>query len=125
MIHPDNNTIRVIEGGGFIYWCAGCETHHVVYPAGSNPNGAQWKVESTNPLTLSPSVKHRFSKMTAKGKADYEKWVNDGMPKPCPESFESEDVLCHYFIRGGKIQYLNDCTHSLKGKTVDMVKMDD
>ena len=27
----------------------------------------------------------------------------------------------HCFIRDGKIQYLNDCTHSMAGKTVDMV----
>ena len=27
----------------------------------------------------------------------------------------------HLFIRDGKIQYLNDCTHELAGKTVDMV----
>lgn len=27
----------------------------------------------------------------------------------------------HLFIRDGKIQYLSDCTHSLAGKTVEMV----
>ena len=27
----------------------------------------------------------------------------------------------HLFIRDGNIQYLNDCTHELAGKTVDMV----
>ena len=27
----------------------------------------------------------------------------------------------HLFIRDGKIQYLNDCTHELAGKTVDMI----
>ena len=27
----------------------------------------------------------------------------------------------HLFIRDGKIQYLNDCTHELAGKTVNMV----
>ena len=29
---------------------------------------------------------------------------------------------CHIFVRGGKIQYLTDCTHKLAGQTVDMVK---
>ena len=32
---------------------------------------------------------------------------------------------CHTFIRGGQIQYLDDCTHHLKGKTVDMVPVPD
>ena len=27
---------------------------------------------------------------------------------------------CHSFIRDGKIQFLNDCTHALKGQTVEI-----
>ena len=27
---------------------------------------------------------------------------------------------CHSFIREGKIQFLDDCTHHLKGQTVEM-----
>jgi len=30
------------------------------------------------------------------------------------------NMRCHSFVRNGKIQYLNDCTHSLAGKIVDM-----
>ena len=29
--------------------------------------------------------------------------------------------ISHLFIREGKIIYLSDCTHELKGKTVDML----
>lgn len=29
-------------------------------------------------------------------------------------------LVCHLFITDGKIRYLNDCTHDLAGKTVDM-----
>lgn len=34
-----------------------------------------------------------------------------------------DDVLeiCHSFVTGGKIRYLNDCTHHLKGKTVELL----
>ncbi|WP_080839959.1 DUF6527 family protein [Cohnella massiliensis] len=28
--------------------------------------------------------------------------------------------ICHSFVRDGKIQYLNDCTHELKGQTVEL-----
>lgn len=28
--------------------------------------------------------------------------------------------ICHFFIKQGKIQFLNDCFHKLAGKTVDM-----
>lgn len=27
---------------------------------------------------------------------------------------------CHLFVREGKIQFLNDCWHELRGKTVEM-----
>lgn len=26
--------------------------------------------------------------------------------------------LCHFFIKDGKIQFLGDCTHELKGQTI-------
>ena len=31
-----------------------------------------------------------------------------------------EDKRCHSFVRNGEWQFLNDCTHSLAGKTVPM-----
>ena len=30
------------------------------------------------------------------------------------------DLVCHSFIRNGRIQYLGDCTHEMAGKTVDI-----
>jgi hypothetical protein len=35
------------------------------------------------------------------------------------------DVQCHLFLTDGKIQFLSDCSHNLKGQTVDMVDMED
>lgn len=32
---------------------------------------------------------------------------------------------CHSFIRDGKIEFLNDCTHELKGQTVDLPELPD
>lgn len=29
-----------------------------------------------------------------------------------------KELRCHSFVREGKIQFLNDCTHELKGQTV-------
>ena len=31
---------------------------------------------------------------------------------------------CHSFITDGKIQFLDDCFHSLKGQTIDMIDME-
>ena len=32
---------------------------------------------------------------------------------------------CHSFIRDGRIEFLNDCTHELKGQTVDLPEIPD
>lgn len=29
-------------------------------------------------------------------------------------------LVCHSFVSDGKIQFLNDCTHALAGKTVEL-----
>lgn len=36
------------------------------------------------------------------------------------EKLNMTPLVCHSFVRDGKIQFLNDCTHSLVGKTVDL-----
>jgi hypothetical protein len=33
-------------------------------------------------------------------------------------------TCCHFFIKDGKIQYLNDCTHGLAGRTVEIPDFD-
>lgn len=32
---------------------------------------------------------------------------------------------CHSFVTDGKIKYLDDCTHPLKGQTVDLPEIED
>lgn len=36
--------------------------------------------------------------------------------QPHPEG----DRICHSFVTAGRIQFLGDCTHDLKGKTVEL-----
>lgn len=35
-----------------------------------------------------------------------------------------KDYVCHLFVTDGKIQFLGDCTHPLKGQTVDMLEIE-
>lgn len=37
------------------------------------------------------------------------------------KSIVPNGVQCHSFVRNGRIQYLNDCDHDLKGTTVDLL----
>lgn len=81
-----------------IRWdCPGCGDPHVVPTTGPKAWGFNGDFERP---TLTPSVLSR--------------WCN------------ADDVVeqvCHVFIREGHIQFLNDCTHALAGKTVEMPEL--
>jgi hypothetical protein len=36
------------------------------------------------------------------------------------EHVELIPLICHSFVKDGKIQFLGDCTHEMAGKTVDL-----
>jgi len=75
------------------YWfhCPGCEYNHGVRVKGPHPVW-QWNGNVDKP-TVSPSL-----------------LVNGSTP----------ETRCHSFITDGKIQFLGDCFHSLKGQTVEI-----
>ncbi len=60
------------------------------------------------------------------------KWTwNGDLIKPtftpsilCTWNEPSGDKRCHSFVTDGKIKYLTDCTHDLKGQTVDLPIID-
>lgn len=79
------------------FYCPGCECNHGI--------NAGWTVTYTdNKPTVNPSILVRWTK--------YFDYKND------PTKFK--DMVCHSFIRNGKIEFLSDSTHALAGKTVDM-----
>lgn len=51
-------------------------------------------------------------------------WAFDGdteRPTFCPSLLYPDKVpRCHLFLRGGKLEFLNDCGHCLAGMTVDL-----
>lgn len=52
------------------------------------------------------------------------KWTwNEDFDKPTVRASirVQSSILCHLFITDGNIQFLDDCTHDLAGKTVPMV----
>jgi hypothetical protein len=89
---------RTDSPGLYVYWCPGCGyCHHI-----------KTKEYNTDP-------------------AHHPQWEwNGDMDKPtCSPSFLIGGAKrCHSFIHDGKIEYLQDCDHDLKGTTVDMADMD-
>ncbi|AQX08019.1 DUF6527 family protein [Elizabethkingia ursingii] len=84
--------------GYYIFKCPGCGLAHYV---NTNPEfGIVWQFNGNlvKP-TISPSL---F--VNASG-------LNPTTPK------------CHSFIKEGKIEFLNDCTHELAGKIIDLTEI--
>lgn len=43
---------------------------------------------------------------------------------PDEDPWEWPCCICHSFVRAGRIQFLDDCTHALAGQTVDLPEID-
>lgn len=87
---------------GYGHWCPACKQGHEIPVGGINASGARWSFngDPANP-TFAPSVLIRWG-----DKVDPRCGVPGG--------------VCHYFIRNGRIEYCGDCTHDLRGQTVDL-----
>ena len=80
----------------YLFFCPGCETYHYVRTEGQQPTWSLSGLENDKP-TVKPSIRVRYG----------------------------NNEVCHLFITDGKIQFLNDCTHKLAGKTVTIPDFDD
>lgn len=93
--------------------CPGCESQHVlnVDPGYRKPC---WTFNNDfDKPTFSPSLLVRTGKYASPN------WyaLQDQETR---QWLDKNSNICHSFIKQGKIQYLNDCTHKLKGRTVDL-----
>lgn len=104
------------------FYCAGCKHTHAINinPANGEPcwtfNGDMEKP------TISPSVLNRTGHhVTGQPQPPNCRHCNDpdfiDKTPPC--------TICHIFVTDGKIQFLNDCTHILAGKTLDLEEIRD
>lgn len=89
-----NKLSKTEISGFYTFHCVGCGYDHHV---NTNPDFAGGKVWDFNQNFESPTVRPSLL-------------VNANIGK-----------RCHLFITDGKIQYLNDCDHDLRGQTVDML----
>jgi Family of unknown function (DUF6527) len=89
-----------LHEGYYYFECPGCKCEHYI---NTNPNiGAVWTFDGNfEAPTVSPSL-----------------LVTIPRRKGAP-------LVCHSFIRNGKIEFLSDCTHELAGQTVDMIDIEE
>lgn len=84
---------KLASDGTLLFECPGCDTFHGVPTTPGRPESWGFNGSEEFP-TLTPSILVGRMGNTVK--------------------------RCHSFVRDGKIQFLNDCDHQLKGKTVDL-----
>lgn len=88
--------------GRLFFHCPGCLMLHGVNIDRTQPGpGWDWNGSLDQP-TFQPSILVRY-----------------------PWGPDQHQVVCHSFVRDGKIEYLSDCTHHLAGKTVDIPRLED
>lgn len=95
---------------GVHFFCPAC---HEVHTIKHSPSGWTFNGDLERP-TFNPSVLARGNRLTrdAAGKWTGE-WERDTAGNLIP-------TVCHSFVRGGRIEFLSDCTHALAGQTVDL-----
>lgn len=88
-----------VEEDRLYFECPGCSlAHGISHGAGVGPRWG-WNGNLDTP-TFTPSILVRYT-------------GSDG-PR-----------VCHSFVTGGRIQFLQDCTHHLAGQTVDLPDWED
>lgn len=84
--------VKIRDNGSLMIWCPGCEDIHIINVPGMGP---QWTFNGdAEKPTFQPSI-----------------LVTHG-PRVADR--------CHSYVVAGKIRFLNDSTHKLKGQTVDL-----
>lgn len=102
-----------MENKVVVIYCPGCKDRHYI---NIDPTRAQatWGFNGSleNP-TFTPSLLVRTGK-----------YVNPDYKRDIPAEdwvwFERSSIRCHSFITDGNINYLADCTHELKGQTIEL-----
>lgn len=86
-----NNDKEII---GYMIFCPACNCGHIFYTKHDKNHWTFDNGDLKNP-TFNPSMLVNANKT-------------------------GDQKRCHSFVRNGKIQFLNDCEHELKGQTVDL-----
>ena len=101
--------------GALWFKCPGCEDNHVI-----NTDRWKWNGSMDKP-TFNPSLMVRGGHYASVWKPGDECWCTF-RAKGGETGFTC--YRCHSWIRDGRIQFLNDCTHALAGKTVDLPEIE-
>lgn len=110
--------LRSIENG-VAFWCPGCREAHHIRIAPPNPWG--WNGDVNAP-TFSPSVLITSGHYVSTHKPGDPCWCtyNEKQKATGGRLAPFKCKQCHSFVEGGRIRFLDDCSHELRGQTVPL-----
>lgn len=120
-MRPLSSVLRSGDDNALWFWCLGCDCPHKVHHgAGSGPRWG-WNGDAERP-TFTPSVLVTWTEPAALRGPDRGLLQRQVAQRRADPSFviPQRDMVCHTFVREGRIEYLGDCTHALAGQTVDL-----
>lgn len=86
----------------YLIECPACKSPHVF--------DKRWTFNGDyNKPTFSPSMKSSWG----------------GTIDPVSNRIEVPEQVCHSFVRDGKIEFLNDCTHDMKNSVVELPEINE
>lgn len=117
-----------VEAGRYSFKCPGCGDTHSIPTHKDDLMFAphKWKFNGdVNKPTFSPSLLVRSGHYAPQYIGD-SCWCtyNSKMKAEGKEPVDASCYICHSFIKEGRIQFLNDCTHSLAGQTVELPELE-
>jgi hypothetical protein len=111
--------VKINSDGSITFKCPGCNDTHTI----NNSPNHRWAFNGNiDKPTFSPSVLVKCGHYVD-GQKDGHCWCTYNEEHPDnPAPFKC--YRCHSFVRDGKIQFLNDCTHDEAGQTLDLEDID-
>lgn len=96
--------IKQLGNGHVGFYCPACEYIHALNIESDDRPRWSFNGDYTNP-TFAPSILVHTGALVNPSHVQH--------PDDPP-------TLCHSFVTNGSIEYLNDCTHNLAGKTIGL-----
>lgn len=99
---------------GYAIYCPGCKTTHVLATVPNTSSKSLWGFNGNQDQpTFTPSLLVKTGKYVEPTYEEDPDMVAVGLGSS----------ICHSFITDGRIQFLADCTHELKGQTVELPEL--
>lgn len=98
---------------GYSFWCPGCREMHQVWT--DRAERPCWTFDgNVEHPTFTPSLLITGKQIEQDAQGN---WTGEWIKGPDGKAL---DHVCHSFVTAGRLLFLADCTHVLKGQTVDL-----